>query len=72
MVVGGMPGRTPEDELTFDIGYALKKAGVRQPIEACRLIAARVVEHLKLCQWKFTPHEPGEAHGSALPPKVDE
>lgn len=25
-----MADHTPEDELTFDIGYALKRAGVRQ------------------------------------------
>ena len=62
-----MADRTREDDLIFDIGYALKKAGVRQPIEACRLIAAQVVEHLKRRRWEFTSRPPCEAHGPVMP-----
>jgi hypothetical protein len=59
-----MADRTPDDDLIFDIGYALKRAGVRMPIEACREIAAHVLDHLKISRWEFTQLPPDEAHGS--------
>jgi hypothetical protein len=55
--------RTPDDELIFDLGMALK----RMPIEVCRQLGARVLDHLTLCRWQFTRPPIAEAHGSALP-----
>ena len=57
--------RRIDDALTFDIGFGLKRAGLKQPIEACRVIAARIVEHLKLARWQFSQREPDEPHGSS-------
>jgi hypothetical protein len=67
-----MDERTPDDELIFDLGYGLKRAGVRLPIEACRQLGARVLDHLKLCRWEFTRPPPKEAHGPALSNDIDE
>ncbi len=66
-----MTEHTPEDELIFDLGYGLKRAGVKLPIEACRQLGARVLKHLKLARWEFTRRPPSEAHGSALPQPVE-
>ncbi|HYD48006.1 MAG TPA: hypothetical protein VEB21_06655 [Terriglobales bacterium] len=66
-----MPNRTPDDELIFDLGYGLKRAGMKLPIEACRELAARVLQHLKLARWEFTRRPPDEAHGSALRNDID-
>ena len=52
---------------TFDIGYALKRAGLKLPIERCRMIAAHVVAHLRLARWQFALREPS-ARGSAARP----
>jgi hypothetical protein len=57
--------RDGDDDLIFDIGFGLKRAGLKQPIEACRVIAARIVEHLKLARWQFSQREPDEPHGSS-------
>ncbi len=62
-----MADRRPDDELIFDLGYGLKRAGVKLPIEACYQLGARVLRHLKLAKWEFTRKPPKEAHGSALP-----
>jgi hypothetical protein len=35
-----MADRTPDDELIFDLGYGVKRAGVKLPIEACWQIGA--------------------------------
>ena len=67
-----MPQRTPDDELIFDLGYGLKRAGVKLPIEACRLLGARVLAHLKLARWDFSRKPPGEAHGSTMPTEHDQ
>jgi hypothetical protein len=66
-----MTDRTPDDDLIFDLGYGLKRAGVKLPIEACRQLGTRVLQHLKLARWEFARKQPGEAHGSALPRGVD-
>jgi hypothetical protein len=66
-----MAQRTPDDELIFDLGYGLKRAGVKLPIEACRQLGGRVLQHLRLARWEFSRRPPGEAHGSALPQPVD-
>jgi hypothetical protein len=64
-----MADRTPDDDLIFDLGYGLKRAGLRMPIEACRAIAGSVLEHLKLARWRFEQIPPDEAHGSFMPEK---
>ena len=61
----------PDDELIFNIGYGLKRAGLKMPIEACRQIGARVLAHLKLAGFEFTRRPLKEAHGSAMPGDVD-
>ena len=63
----GMAERQDDDDLIFDIGFGLKRAGLKQPIEACRTIAARVVEYLRLARWQFSQREPDEPHGSSVP-----
>jgi hypothetical protein len=65
-----MADRTPEEDLIFNIGYGLKRAGLKMPIEACRQIGARVLAHLKLAGFEFTRRAPKEAHGSAMPANV--
>lgn len=62
----GMANRQNDDDLIFDIGFGLKRAGLKQPIESCRMIAARVVEHLRLARWQFSQREPDEPHGSSV------
>jgi hypothetical protein len=64
-----MADRSTDDELIFDLGYALKHAGVRLPIESCRLLGSRVVAHLKLARWEFSRRPPAEMHGSYKPEK---
>jgi hypothetical protein len=55
---------TPQEHLTFDIAFALKKVtipGFRKALtEEHRIaIAKTILEHLKLCQWEFAkPSEP--------------
>jgi hypothetical protein len=66
-----MAERSPDDDLIFNIGYGLKRAGLKLPIEACRQLGARVLTHLKLAGFEFTRRPPKEAHGSALPNEVD-
>jgi hypothetical protein len=49
---------TVEEHLAFDIGFALPRApikGLRRALreDERRAIAKSVVEHLKLCGWKF-------------------
>jgi hypothetical protein len=61
-----MADRQNDDDLIFDIGFGLKRAGLKQPIEACRTIAARIVEHLRLARWQFSQREADEPHGSSM------
>jgi hypothetical protein len=55
---------TPDEHLTFDIAFALKKVtipGFRKALtEEHRIaIAQTIVEHLNLCRWEFSkPTEP--------------
>src|SRR5262245_13877810 len=62
-----MSNRAPADALIFDLGYGLWRAGVKLPIDECRRLGARVLDHLKLARWEFTRPPPAEPHGSALP-----
>ena len=61
-----MANWTPEEHLTFDIAFALKKVtipGFRKGLkEEDRIaIAKTVLDHLKLCRWKFAkPSEPAQ------------
>lgn len=49
--------RDEDEELVSDIGYAIRKSGLRlqkgQRIEDCRTAARKVVIHLRKCLWKF-------------------
>jgi hypothetical protein len=61
-----------EEHLAFDIGFALPRApikGLRWGLseEERRAVAVSIVEHLKLCGWKFqmTPIVVGQGRGGA-------
>jgi hypothetical protein len=49
--------RNTDEELVRDIGFALWRSPFRvkrdQSIDACRLIAEAVIEHLQRCGWRF-------------------
>jgi hypothetical protein len=54
-----MPKWTPEEQLAFDIAFALKKVtipGFRKALkEEDRLRYSRAIaDHLKLCRWEFS------------------
>ena len=58
-----------ENELTFDIAFALPRSpvrGLRRAFtdEERRIIAKHIVEHLKLCCWRFELSAPAPAHGT--------
>lgn len=61
--------RDEEEELVSDIGYAIRKSGLRlqkgQRIEDCRAAARKVVIHLKKCLWKFERTRGYEPIGSS-------
>jgi hypothetical protein len=64
-------GWTMEDHLVFDIGFALPRApvrGIRRVLteDERRRIAVAVVEHLRLCGWKFTLPAPQRGHGTGI------
>ena len=56
--------RDRDEDLAFDIGYALWRSKVRHDIAACRAIAARIIVHLRLSRWQFTRKAPQAMHGS--------
>jgi hypothetical protein len=51
--------RKTDDDLAYDIGFAIWRSPFRlkrdQGFDVCRLVARAVVEHLKLCGWRFYP-----------------
>jgi len=54
-----MPNWTPEEQLAFDIAFALKKVTIPAFRKALKeedrfAIATTVAEHLKLCGWEFS------------------
>jgi hypothetical protein len=57
-----------DDALTRDVAYAVSRSLDRvkgeHRNERARIIASRVVEHLKLCRWQFDRKPPQELHGS--------
>jgi hypothetical protein len=58
---------TLEQELGFDIGYSLPRVAVRGLRRAFtederRAIATGIVEHLKLCRWRFERDPPPIGH----------
>lgn len=61
--------RDDDEELVSDIGYAIRKSGLRlqkgQRIEDCRAAARKVVAHLKKCLWKFERSDAYEPIGSS-------
>jgi hypothetical protein len=54
---GRVAGWSVEEHLAFDIGFALPRApiGFRRALteDERRVIAKSVVQHLKLCGWRF-------------------
>ena len=61
-------GWTVEDHLAFDIGFALPRSpikGLRRALkeDERRAMAKSIVEHLKLCGWKFEMPSIGVGHG---------
>jgi hypothetical protein len=57
--------RDSDKDLASDIGYALWRHGrLKIPIEACRLIGAAVVAHLKLARWEFKRKPPQPPHST--------
>lgn len=49
--------RETEDDLAFDISMALRGAPLRKDADA-RVLAKRIVQHLKLCQWTWRRKAP--------------
>jgi hypothetical protein len=67
---GPIAGWTIEEHLTFDIGFPLPRTpikGLRRALteDERRAMAKAIVEHLKLCGWKFqmTPIVVGHGTG---------
>ena len=58
----GMDKRARDEDLVFDIGYALWRAGLKLDIARCRRIAAEVVDHLKLSRWELRRRDPDPPH----------
>jgi hypothetical protein len=57
--------RDSDKELASDIGYALWRHGrLKIPIEACRLIGARVAAHLRLAGWLLHRKRPDPPHSA--------
>ena len=56
--------RESDDDLAHDVGFALMKARLKLPIEACHIIGAAVVAHLKLAGWQFRRKEPKPPHSA--------
>jgi hypothetical protein len=63
-------GWTVDEHLAFDIGFALPRTpikGLRRALkeDERRAMAKAIVEHLKLCGWKFqmTPIQVGHGTG---------
>src|SRR6202521_4740673 len=65
---GRSAGWTLDEHLIFYIGYALPRSAVRGMRRAFtederRRVAKAVVEHLRLCGWKFDLTAPQRGHG---------
>ncbi len=67
---GRVAGRSVNEHLAFDIGFALPRTpikGLRRALteNERRAMAVSIVEHLKLCGWKFqmTPIVVGHGTG---------
>jgi hypothetical protein len=54
--------RESDEDLAADIGFGLKKAKIKLPIEVRRLIGARVVA--QLAGWQFRRKEPDPPHSA--------
>jgi hypothetical protein len=62
-------GWTTEDHLAFDIGFALPRTpikGLRRSLkeDERRTMAKTIVEHLKLCGWRFQMMPVAVGHGT--------
>ena len=65
---GRVAGWNVDEHLAFDIGFALPRApikGLRRALkeDERRVIANAIVEHLKLCGWKFQMPPIAVGHG---------
>ena len=65
----GERGSTIDEQLAFDISFALPRGPVRglrraftEDVRAA--IARRIIKHLKLCNWRFEPGTPLQSHGA--------
>lgn len=63
--------RDSEDDLIFDVQMGLRGSPLRKEADA-RLIARKIVAHLKLCRWRWRRLPPEEMHGSFKPKPTDE
>jgi hypothetical protein len=68
---GRTAGWTLDEHLAFDIGYALPRSAVRGMRRALtederRRVAKAVVQHLRLCGWRFALSPPQQGHGTGI------
>ena len=57
--------RDSDKDLADDIGFGLWRHGwLKIPIEACRLIGAALVVHLKLAGWRLQRRTPGPQYSA--------
>jgi hypothetical protein len=57
--------RDSDKDLADDIGFGLWRHGrLKIPIEACRLIGAAVVAHLRLAGWRLQRKRPDPPHSA--------
>jgi hypothetical protein len=57
--------RDSDQDLADDIGFGLWRHGrLKIPIEACRLIGASVVAHLRLAGWRLQRKRPDPPHSA--------
>lgn len=55
--------RDTDEDLMFDIAMSLRGAPLRKDADK-GVLARRIVEHLRLCRWRWWREAPEEAHGT--------
>ena len=63
--------RDSDEDLMFDVQMGLRGSPLRKDADA-RIIARKIVAHLKLCRWRWWRLPPDEMHGSFLPKRDDD
>mgnify|MGYP001401771659 CR=1 FL=1 len=57
-----------DDDLAFDLGYALSRSRLRpkshMTVEPCIAVAKDIIAHLKRAGWRFTRQMPEKAHST--------